>query len=153
MRAIFARRARADRGYRSSVKIIFEDDDLGAVFRNSLGNVAPAARQFDRRLDGLHAGIHRHGFIETADSRKLLQKNRQPVVAHRSRRQGHALRLLDERGINAGMAMPNVHRGVRADAVEIPLARNVPEPDALGPFDHEVERSVIPGAVPLLFGD
>jgi hypothetical protein len=63
------------------MKVIREDDDLGAIFRNAFYRVAPPPGEFDRRFDRLDAGIHRYGFIKTADARQLLKKARQTIVA------------------------------------------------------------------------
>ena len=76
-----------------------------------------------------------------------------PIVAHRARRQRYLLRLLDERGVDPRMAVSLIERGIGAHAVEIALAGNVPQPNAFGPLDDEIERSVVVGAVALFFGD
>jgi pimeloyl-ACP methyl ester carboxylesterase len=49
--------------------------------------------------------------------------------------------------------MPDAQSGVGADAVQIALPGNVPEPDAFSALDDKVERGVIASAVTFLLGD
>jgi hypothetical protein len=51
------------------------------------------------------------------------------------------------------MAMPLIDGGISADAVEDFVAVDVPEPNALGALDDEVERMIVVGAVALFGGD
>jgi pimeloyl-ACP methyl ester carboxylesterase len=61
--------------------------------------------------------------------------------------------LLDECRVDAWVTVALVERGVRADAVEITLAANVPEPYALRPLDDQVQRGVVMRAVALFERD
>src|ERR1700751_2065717 len=49
--------------------------------------------------------------------------------------------------MNPRMPVPLVHRGIRADAIEIPVSVDVPQPHAFGAFDHDVEWMVVVRAV------
>ena len=80
----------------------------------------------------------------------FLQKAAHAIVAHRARRERHFRRLFDERGLDARMAVPLIDRRVRADAVEITPPVDVPEPDALGAFDDQIERRVVVRTVRLV---
>ena len=44
------------------------------------------------------------------------------------------------------MAMPLVHRRIGREAVEVAVALDVPDPDALAAGQHDVERLVVVGA-------
>ena len=112
--------------------------------------VTPAPRELNRSLDGFDAGVHRHGLIVAADARELFEEARHAIVAQRARGKRNALALLDERRVDARVAVADVYRRIGADAVEIPLTADVPKPSSLGPLDDDVERRVVTGAVALL---
>ena len=80
----------------------------------------------------------------------LLKEAGQPVVTHRTRRERDATRLFDQRLANARMAMALVDGRIRADAIEVAISVNVPQPDAFGAFHHQIDRVIVLGAVTLL---
>ena len=116
-------------------------------------DVAPAAREFDRRFYRFDAGIHEKGFVVSARARQLLQQTGHAIVVHRPRRQRYASGLFDERRLDARMAVARIERRVGADAIEIAFAGNVGQPNAFRPRDDEIERRIVVSAVALLARD
>jgi hypothetical protein len=49
--------------------------------------------------------------------------------------------------------MALIQRRIGADAVEVPFAGHIPQPNALGTLDYEIERCVVSRPITLLSGD
>ena len=121
-----------------------------AIGGDTFDAIAPAARKFDRGFDRLGSGVHRQRTFKAADLGELFQKAPQAIVAQGSRGQRDLRRLIDQGREDAGVAMPLVDRGIRADTVEIAPAVDVVEPDALGAVDDQIQRRVVVRAVGLV---
>ena len=146
-------RREADDGRRTPVEVVLEHDDLRLLGGNAFHVVAPAARGLDGRLDRLGARVHRQHHLHLAEVRELLAEHRELVVAEGARGERDLLRLLDERGKNARVRVPLIDGRVRAQAVEVALALDVPHPRALRALDDEIERMVVVCAPAVFEGD
>jgi hypothetical protein len=122
------------------VEVVATDDDLRAILSDTLGTVAPLARELDRRLDGLGARVHRQCHIETRERAELVQERAHAIVVHGARRQRQAPGLLDERRDDAEMPMAVIQRRVRADAIEITPPFDVPNPNTFAAADDDRQR-------------
>ena len=143
----------ADDAHGAAVEIVGADDDLGLAVRHALDLVAPFADRLDGGLHGLGAGVHRQDLVRAGECRDLLVEQRQLVVAEGARGQRQLLRLLDHRGQDLRMAMALVDRGIGRQAVEVAVAVDVPDPDALAARQDHVERLVVVRAEPMLGRD
>ena len=135
--------AEADDGERAAVEVVRADDDLGAVRRHALHFVAPLAHGLERGFDRLGAAVHRQDLVRVGELREVLVEEGELVVAEGARGERQLLRLLDHRGEDLRVAVALVHGGVGREAVEVALAVDVPDPDALAADQHDVERLVV----------
>jgi hypothetical protein len=84
---------------------------------------------------------------------ELLVEESELVIAKGSGSQSESGRLLHHGLIDFRMTVSLVDRGIGGEAVEIPLSGHIPEPDALAPLEHHVERFIVVSAVSLLQSD
>ena len=117
---------------------------------HALDLVAPLAHGLDARFDGLGAAVHRQGHVRVGQLAQLLVEEAQLVVAEGARGQGQLRGLLLHDRDDARVAVALVDGRIGRQAVEVALAVDVPDPDALAAGQHDVERLVVGGAV-LLF--
>ncbi len=151
--AILRLRREADDRRRAAVEVVAAYDDLGAVVWHALHAVRPLARELDRRLDRFGAGVHRQRHLEAREPAKLREERSHAVVVHGARGERELARLLDERADDSRMAVSLIQRRVRADAIEILPAFDVPSPDAFGARDHDRQRRIVRRAHALRLGD
>src|SRR6185503_4267076 len=151
--AILRLRRETDDRRRAAVEVVAADDDLGAVLRDAFDSIAPLARELDRRLDGLGAGIHRQRHLHAGERAELAQERAHAIVVHGARRQRQPLGLLDERRDDARVSMPLIQARVRADAIEILSPFDVEDPHAFAAADDYGQRRVVRRADALGFGD
>jgi hypothetical protein len=110
---------------------------------DALHPVAPGARDLDRRLDGLGAGVHRQHHVFAAQLREPLEERAEHVVVEGAAGQRDAIEL-SLRGIHQHrMPVAEVDRRVRGQAVEVALAVDVGDPGAEALGDHDIERVVV----------
>ena len=78
---------------------------------------------------------------------EFLVEQRQLIVAEGARGQRDFVRLLDQGLQNFGMAVALVDGGIGGQAIEVALAFDVVDPDALGALDDDVERMIVVSSV------
>ncbi|MNX23551.1 hypothetical protein D3C86_535520 [compost metagenome] len=138
-----------DQGGGAAVEVVGADDDLGLVGGDLLHVVGPFAGGLDGGLDGFGARVHGDDPLEAGHLHQLLVKQGKLVVAEGARRQGDLGGLLGQGLEDAGMAVALVHRGVRAEAVQVPLALDIFDPDPLRTLDQHRQGMVVMGAQPV----
>ncbi len=127
----------------ATVEVAGEDQDLGLAVRHALDLVAPLARGLDRGLHRLGTRVHGQHPRVAGQLAHLPVQRAQLVVAERPRGQRHLLGLLDQRAADPRVGVALVDRGVGGEEVEVLVALDVPDPDALGALDHHVQRVVV----------
>ena len=132
------------------MEVSFEDQDLRLTVRYALDLVAPLARDLDRRLDGLGAGVHGQHLRVAGQVMDRLVERTELVREKGTRRQRHTLGLFFEGLAQARMGVALVDCRVSRQEIEVLVAVGVPDPDALPALDHDVQRVVVIGAVFLL---
>src|SRR5690606_3637443 len=95
----------ADDRRRAPMEVVTAYDDLGLVARHALHAIAPLARELDRRLDRLGAGVHRQRHVHLRRVAELLEELAHPVVVHGPRRQREPAGLREQRLEDARVAM------------------------------------------------
>ena len=135
------------------MEVVLAGDDLGLVRCDTLLLIAPLAGGLDSGLDGLGARVHGQDHVVPGQGAELLGQHRPLVVAEGARGQRKLAGLGDQGVDDAGMVVALVDGRIGAQAVEVLLAVDVPDPDALGLVDDDIQGMVIMGAVLVLDGD
>ena len=104
----------------------------GLVRGDPLDRVAPLARDLDRGLDGLGAGVHRQDHVLAGQGGELGAEGAELVVVERPADQGDPVELLVGRGEDLGVAVAEVQRRVAGQAVEVAVPGDVGDPGARG---------------------
>jgi hypothetical protein len=125
------------------VEVSGGNDDVRAALRHTLHPIAPGAGNLDAGLDGLGAGVHRQHHVFAREGGESCDERAETVVVERAAREGDPPELgagrLDERGV----PVPEVHGGVRGEAVEVALARDIHHPCPVTVTDDNLERVVV----------
>lgn len=143
----------ADDGGGATVEVAVGDDDFSFVGGNAFGAVAPAAGGLDGGFDGFRAGVHRQCAAECGEVAQPFEEGAEPVGVEGAGDDGEALCLRGERGDQARMRMTVADGGVGTHHVEIAVALDIPDPDALGVREHDGQRRVVVGAKALFAFD
>ena len=151
--AILRLARKADDRDRTAVEVALAYDHFGAIGGNALDLVTPFAHGLERGLDRFGAAARRQRAVETRQLREALEEPRQELVVKGPRRDGEALRLLDQRAHDARMRVAVAHRRIGAHHVEVTAAVLVPQPAAVTVRDHDRQRIVIARGMPALAGD
>ncbi len=136
----------ADDGRRSAMEIIFGDDDLGLVFRNSQPVIAIAPRGLDRRLDGFRARIHRQAGVEPGEPCEILAESAEIIRVIGARDEIEPAELTLQGRDEARMEMAEARGRIGAHHVEIALAIDIVEMNALPMRQHDGQGRIILGA-------
>jgi hypothetical protein len=81
------------------------------------------------------------------ERRQLLQKGPHLLVVKGPRGESDLSGLLEKRLEDVGVAVSLVQGGVGGEAIEVFPALGIPDPDRLGPLDHDVEGMVVVGSI------
>jgi len=150
---VLGARGEADDRGRAAVEVVVEDQDLALGRRHALDGLPPLPGQLDGSLDRLGAAVHRQEALEAGERADLLAELAELVVAEGARAEGQPLRLLGQALHQTGVAVPLIHRRVGGEKIEVAIALDVPDPDALAACDDDLERVIVVGAVTILERD
>lgn len=123
------------------------DDHLRLAGGNPFSRIAPFARGLQRRLYGLDARVHQERHFHAGQLMELLVQERELVVPEGARRERQAPSLLRTGFQNARVTVSLADSGIPGQTIEVPVAFDVPDPDAFTAFQHDVERLVVVRAV------
>ena len=149
-RASGSSQKRDDRG-RAAVEVAGHHDDVARLRGDALDPVAPGAGDLDAGLDGLGARVHRqHHVLAARASASAVDERAELVVVERAARERDAVELLARGRDEPRVAVPEVHRRVRGEAVEVAPAVDVGHPGAVARRDDDRQRVVVVGGVLVL---
>ncbi|MGC0369449.1 hypothetical protein RKD05_001701 [Microbacterium sp. SLBN-111] len=137
----------------AAVEVTVRDDDGRGIRGDALRPVAPRAGDLDAGLDRLRAGVHRQHEILAAQLRERRGEGTELVVVEGAARERQTLQLLAGGGEDRRVPVAEVQRGVRRQQVEVALALDVGDPDALGARRDDRQRVVVVREVRAFGGD
>ena len=142
-------RREADDGRRPTVEVAVHDDDIGPFRVDLLDLDAPFAAHLDGGLDGLGTGVHREDHVLAGELGQLAGKLPEPVVEERAARQRQGGELLLRARHQPRVGVAEVERRVPGEAVEVLPSLDIPHPGTLAAVEHDLERVIVVGGVPL----
>ena len=143
----------ADDRRRAAVEVVLRHHDVALAGRHALDVGAPFAGDLDAALDGLGAAVHRQHHVLAAQLGQRLAERSEPVGVEGSADQRHRVELSMRGRDDLGVAVPEVHRRVRSQAVQVAPALDVGDPGALGAGRDDGQWRVVVRGVAVIDGD
>ena len=135
------------------MEIVPAGDDLGRVLGQAFRLIGPLPGGLDRRLDGLRPRVHGQDHVVARQDAELPGQERPLIVAEGARGERHPPGLIFQGLDDSRVAVSLVHGRIGAQEIQVLAAVEVPDPDALGLVDDDVQRMVVVRAVFIFDGD
>ena len=143
-------RRKADDADGPAVKVVVGDHDIGLARGNALDIGSPFARDLDRALDRFGAAVHRQHHVLVAQRRQRRAEPAERLGVEGPAHQCDEVQLGVRGRGDLGIAVPEIHRGVRGQAVQVAAPFDVDDPRPLGAGRHHRQRRVVVRRVVLI---